>query len=422
MTVSFVKEEKKDNEIFDTETEIDTDSKRKLMMNRGISRKASFVDKTFRQPEWLSKSMPLRKSESLSSDGEDSVRKSLDAMKNRSYTMRQLPKIPQIDESEPESFEYETVAAQVSEKPVAEGMQAWVYQVSRVSESNKKAQTFAIKMLKPQNAHEESELEAFRREIHLLFHLRHENICHLVAVSSSPNGLPVALLEWIDYTIQGVLSLNKVGHDNMIRKKVEKAYPRNTRLKFAIELADALHFLHSGLGIYGCCIIHRDLKPENFGVTAKGTFKLLDFGLAVCCMDTASIRGDSATYKLTGETGSVRYMAPEVGKHQEYGAAVDTYSFAIAAWEFLLLHGKPFAEMSVAEHRRLVMYGKVRPNLPRGWNSDLCSLFQACWDADPNKRPKMSVAVNTLKKIDQEYDKGLDPLNPTGPSASCCKP
>ena len=50
------------------------------------------------------------------------------------------------------------------------------------------------------------------------------------------------------------------------------------------------------------------LKPAGF--TLDGTVKLLDFGLAKVVED-ASVDSDEV-FSMSGETGSLRYMAPEV--------------------------------------------------------------------------------------------------------------
>ena len=34
-------------------------------------------------------------------------------------------------------------------------------------------------------------------------------------------------------------------------------------------------------------------------------------------------------FQLTGETGSYRYMAPEVYRHEPYNVKVDVYSFSM---------------------------------------------------------------------------------------------
>jgi serine/threonine protein kinase len=72
------------------------------------------------------------------------------------------------------------------------------------------------------------------------------------------------------------------------------------RLQVALDVADALEYLHEHR------IIYRDLKPENIGFDCKDTVILFDFGLAKELKP-----GDySETYHLTGHTGSLRFMSP----------------------------------------------------------------------------------------------------------------
>lgn len=57
-------------------------------------------------------------------------------------------------------------------------------------------------------------------------------------------------------------------------------------------------------------LMHRDLKPDNIGFTTDGMVKLMDFGLGKVINRT--LRSRSVKYNMTGETGSPRYMPPEV--------------------------------------------------------------------------------------------------------------
>ena len=57
-------------------------------------------------------------------------------------------------------------------------------------------------------------------------------------------------------------------------------------------------------------IIYRDIKPNNIGFDVRGDLKLFDFGLSRELRDIDKTEG--GMYKLTGCTGSRRYMAPEV--------------------------------------------------------------------------------------------------------------
>ena len=95
------------------------------------------------------------------------------------------------------------------------------------------------------------------------------------------------------------------------------------RVGWALDIATALASLHSGAGTGGRPILHRDLKPDNVGFDAvTGELKLLDFGLVSVGSEEKrskkkTPRG-SMLYDLTGCTGSIRYMAPEVGLGMPY--------------------------------------------------------------------------------------------------------
>ncbi|CAA2969556.1 serine threonine- kinase HT1-like [Olea europaea subsp. europaea] len=157
---------------------------------------------------------------------------------------------------------------------------------------------------------------------------------------------------------------------------------------FALDIARAMECLHS----HG--IIHRDLKPENLLLTADHkTVKLADFGLA---------REESLTEMMTAETGTYRWMAPELystvtlrhGEKKHYNHKVDAYSFAIVLWE--LIHNKlPFEGMSNLQAAYAAAFKNVRPNaddLPE----DLASIVTSCWKEDPNERPNFNQIVQML--------------------------
>ncbi|OWM65408.1 hypothetical protein CDL15_Pgr008998 [Punica granatum] len=157
---------------------------------------------------------------------------------------------------------------------------------------------------------------------------------------------------------------------------------------FALDIARAMECLHS----HG--IIHRDLKPENLLLTAdQKTVKLADFGLA---------REESLTEMMTAETGTYRWMAPELystvtlrqGEKKHYNHKVDAYSFAIVLWE--LLHNKlPFEGMSNLQAAYAAAFKNVRPsadNLPE----ELAIILTSCWKEDPNDRPNFSQIIQML--------------------------
>lgn len=71
----------------------------------------------------------------------------------------------------------------------------------------------------------------------------------------------------------------------------------------------------------------------------------------------------SSTYQLTGGTGSLRYMAPEVAQHHEYNEKADVYSFSLILWE-MLTGTKPFAKLRRDDFHSRVIAKVERPEIP----------------------------------------------------------
>ena len=85
-------------------------------------------------------------------------------------------------------------------------------------------------------------------------------------------------------------------------------------------------------------IIHRDLKPENILVTASGTVKLLDFGLAK--QREENISADAATVNIAlTQAGTIMgtpaYMSPEQAEGRTADARSDIFSFGTILYEIL---------------------------------------------------------------------------------------
>lgn len=144
------------------------------------------------------------------------------------------------------------------------------------------------------------------------------------------------------------------------------------------DIVAALAYLHKR------SIIYRDLKPENFGFDVRGDIKLFDFGLA---KDLSSItKLEDGTYDLTGCTGSLRYMAPEVVKDMTYNLSVDVFSFSIMLWEILTTK-KPFDGFTSAKHSKLVAYGTHRPEIKSSFPDELKIMLRKGWSSNMNERP-----------------------------------
>jgi len=108
------------------------------------------------------------------------------------------------------------------------------------------------------------------------------------------------------------------------RLRREERLPIEEAVKLAIEIADALVYLHAQ------GVVHRDLKPENVMLTPYGRLKLMDFGIA---LDTALRKMTWSGFSQTA--GTPDYMAPEQVKGQRGDARSDLYSLGVMLYEML---------------------------------------------------------------------------------------
>lgn len=159
------------------------------------------------------------------------------------------------------------------------------------------------------------------------------------------------------------------------------------RLVAARDICSAIAYLHTQ------SIIYRDLKPDNIGFDRQGIVKLFDFGLAKELVEKNKL--GNGTYKLTGETGSTRYMAPEVMASWPYTFSVDVYSFGLLLWQTVSME-EPFKNCTAPVLKNMVRTLGNRPPLKKMWPEELRNLIESCWDGNPKRRPESEKVVCLL--------------------------
>jgi serine/threonine protein kinase len=258
-------------------------------------------------------------------------------------------------------------------------------------------------------------IEDLAIEADFLSVLSHTNIIAMRAVANSDPHEPrfFVVLDKLSYTLERKFNYwRKVVGENVgywlpcwgycCAKAPALHSVWKERLRVLLDMASAMQYLHAQ------GIVYRDLKPDNIGFDNDGVMKLFDFGLAKRLNDVEQVEGGA--YKLTGNTGSLRYMAPEVANDLPYDQTVDAYSFGILFWQTCSLT-TPYAGYSQKMHAEKVVRLGQRPIPDQTWPASWVQLMQDCWSAESSVRPSFDVIVQMLRDRLEElqHDDGVVP-------------
>lgn len=168
-------------------------------------------------------------------------------------------------------------------------------------------------------------LRRFRHERQILASLHHPNIAQLYDGGTTDDGLPYFVMEYI----AGEPINQYCDHHHLATLE---------RLKLFRIVCGAVHYAHQNL------VIHRDIKPANILITADGTVKLLDFGIA-------KILNPDISQTLEKTATQVRLMTPEYASPEQVRGepittATDVYSLGVLLYELLTGH-RPYRLTSI---------------------------------------------------------------------------
>ena len=239
---------------------------------------------------------------------------------------------------------------------IASGGQGAVYKAF----DPQSGQILALKVLHPSLTANSSYLERFRREASLAASIDHPNVVGIFEVGEDREWHFIAM-ELLPESLARVIRSGGA-------LRIERA------TEFAIQIANGLSAAHA-LGI-----VHRDIKPQNVLISADGTAKVTDFGIARAeVLPTMTAAG--------AMLGTPHYMSPEQARGERTDSRSDIYSLGCVLYQMLAgeLPFKGTTPLAVIRQQievRPRRLRELRPDVSR----DLEGVVERAMEKDPRRR------------------------------------
>ncbi|HET7105518.1 MAG TPA: protein kinase [Candidatus Acidoferrum sp.] len=263
------------------------------------------------------------------------------------------------------------------------------------AEDTKLGRRVALKFLKESAVHDAGSLERFLREARSASALNHPGICTIYAIEECDGRTFIAM-----ELLEGE-SLDKVLHRGTM--------PISHCVEVCIEIADALDAAHKK------GIVHRDIKPANIFLTARGSTKILDFGLAKLMEIEGGPSEDTLAESETmfqtnpGTTvGTVVYMSPEQARGEALDARTDLFSLGSVMYG-MVTGRHPFQGSTSAVIFANILHAS--PVSPVQFNSDIPAelerIINKLLEKDREMRYQVAAELRAdLKRLLRELEPG----------------
>ncbi|HJU66212.1 MAG TPA: serine/threonine-protein kinase [Gemmatimonadaceae bacterium] len=187
-------------------------------------------------------------------------------------------------------------------------------------------------------------VQRFLEERQILASLEHPHIARLIDGGVTGDGLPWFAMEYVE-------------GQPIDRYCDEQALSVDRRLELFLDVCGAVQYAHANL------VVHRDLKPSNILVSADGTLKLLDFGIAKLITPRPATLGEVTATE--GMMFTPAYASPEQIQGTALTTASDVYTLGVLLYE-LLTGFHPVREEGLTTYemeRRILDEEPARPSV-----------------------------------------------------------
>ncbi len=213
--------------------------------------------------------------------------------------------------------------------------------------------------------------QRFRTERQILAGLDHRNIARLIDGGTTSGGSPYVVME----LVKGEpIDQYSEAHGLKVRDRVQ----------LFLQVCAAVSYAHQHL------VVHRDLKPNNILVTADGSVKLLDFGIAKLLeanADTSIVEANATVTTLRAMT--LDYASPEQVSGAPVSTASDVYSLGVVLYR-LLTGRSPYAARNSDAARMAEILSDSTPTRPsqveHKVDADLDNILLMALRKEPQRR------------------------------------
>jgi serine/threonine-protein kinase len=254
--------------------------------------------------------------------------------------------------------------------PIGAGGMGEVYR----AKDTKLGRDVALKILPASFTGDPERVARFSREAQVLASLNHPHIAQIYGLEQI-NGSQFLVLELVD----GESLDTRIARGPI---QVDEA------LGIAKQIAEALEAAHEK------GIIHRDLKPANIALTADGSVKVLDFGLAKAVETTSGSVGAMNSPTITSPMmtnvgvilGTAAYMSPEQARGKAADKRADIWAFGCVLYE-MLTGRRAFSSDEVSDTLAFIITKDIDwAQLPEPTPSGVRRLLRRCLEKDPKRR------------------------------------
>ena len=238
-----------------------------------------------------------------------------------------------------------------------------------------------LKRILPHLAEDEHFVTMFRDEADLASKLVHKNVCHVLSFGQFAGTWFIAM----EY-------LHGVPLSRMMTRlsKAAKMLDYRVVAGIIVQACEGLHAAHETKDSTGTQlgVVHRDVSPPNIMVTADGSVKLLDFGIA-------KARGANSRTRTGTVKGKNAYMSPEQILGKPLDRRSDVFALAVVMYEMLsirrLFHRESdFLTFKAITEEPIPDIRERRADLPPGMRAALVQAMAR----DPNGRFDTALAFS----------------------------